>query len=317
LRARRFAVLPAVICLSYAFAPALVCLAQPSRSVPDESVTVTAPKFVPDAVISNFVESYAAPSAALGKAARWADGVCPATDGLPRRWTNFINRRIRQVAAEVGAPVRAEDACKTNIEIVFTTAPQKLMDNVRAEHPQLLGYHYGPQEARLATFSHPVQAWYMTETEDLRGARSVDTTTPRTAGMQMEFIDLDGVPVYMPEARLQSVKQSRLGDGLRSDLYHVLIVADPGQLRDFEMGALADYIAMLALAQAGSDDACLPAASIANLLSADCAADMKPDAISDFDLAYLRGLYGMDAASNLVIQRGAIAHQMKQSLQGR
>jgi hypothetical protein len=200
---------------------------------------------------------------------------------------------------------------------VFTTVPQKLMDNVRARHPQLLGYHYGPQEARLATFSHPVQAWYMTQTEDLRGARSVDTTNPRTAGMQMEFTDLDGVPAYLPYARLRSVEQSRLGDGQRSDLYHVLIVADPGRLRDFEMGALADYIAMLALSQAGPDDGCRQVPSITNLLSATCDAGLKPGALSDFDLAYLRGLYRMDAGSNLAAQSGAIAYQMKQSLRGR
>ncbi len=51
----------------------------------------------------------------------------------------------------------------------------------------------------------------------------------------------------MPDAF--AVTASRLGDGLRANLHHVTIVADPRQLLDYEMGPMADYIAMLALSR--------------------------------------------------------------------
>ena len=37
------------------------------------------------------------------------------------------------------------------------------------------------------------------------------------------------------------------GDGLKSELYNVVIVADPAKLVDGEIGALSDYVAMQAL----------------------------------------------------------------------
>ena len=56
-----------------------------------------------------------------------------------------------------------------------------------------------------------------------------------------------------------------------------------------DCGALADYAAMLALAQTQSFESCAPVASITSLVSPDCAA--KPDAITGADLAYLQALY--------------------------
>ena len=49
---------------------------------------------------------------------------------------------------------------------------------------------------------------------------------------------------------------------MSSDLYHVIIVVEPARLEDYEIGTLADYIALLALTQMSSLDACQPLASI-------------------------------------------------------
>jgi len=52
---------------------------------------------------------------------------------------------------------------------------------------------------------------------------------------------------------------------------------------------LADYISMLALTQINSLDACQQLPSIVNKLAADC--DHAADGLTQFDLAYLQGLY--------------------------
>lgn len=123
--------------------------------------------------------------------------------------------------------------------------------------------------------------------------------------------------MYLPYASVANVEASRLGDGLRSDLYHALIVVDPTKLSDLEMGERSDFIAMLTLAQVRAFDACQSASSITNLLSANYDTTRRTKAITDIDLAYLRGLYGMDAGGTLLQQRHDIAYQMKKSLQNR
>jgi hypothetical protein len=311
--ARRFCLAAAALVAVFAAMPEAI--AQPPRST--ESVTVTAPKLPPEAVIDHFVQTYAAPSPAIGKIARWRDGVCPAVAGLPKRYADFIEARVRRIAAQVGAPVQADAACAVNVQIVFTTEPQKLLDNIRKEHPLLLGFIHSPEEVPSPVFTHPVQTWYATDTEDQRGQRRPDT---RVSGIGLPLTTSDGrgtvTTIYLPYAHAQSVEATRLGNGLRTDIDHVVIVAEPAQLVNQEMGGLSDYIAMLALSQTRSHDTCLPAPSIANLLSQGCDAKSKPDAITDLDLAYLRGLYRMDAGGTLLQQRGSIVVQIKKSLGG-
>ena len=43
---------------------------------------------------------------------------------------------------------------------------------------------------------------------------------------------------------------------------------------------------------------------------------MKPAALTDIDVTYLRGLYKMDAGASYRGQRASIAFQMKKSLGG-
>jgi hypothetical protein len=220
-----------------------LAVAQPPSPRPAESITVTAPKLPPEAVIDNFVQTYAAPAPAIGKIARWRDGICPAVAGLPKRFADFIEGRVRQIAAQVGAPVQADAACTINVQIVFTTEPQKLLDNIRKEHPLLLGFIHSPEEVPSPVFTHPVQAWYATDTEDQRGQRRPDT---RVSGIGLPLTTSDGrgtvMTVYLPYAHAQSVEATRLGDGLRTDIDHVVIVAEPAQLVNQQMGAVPDPV---------------------------------------------------------------------------
>ncbi len=95
-----------------------------------ESVTVNGRR-VPDQEIQAFVEKRAAPTFTLGKVARWTGGICPTAMGLKSDFTQFVLQRARDRAVEIGAPVSAPDGCKSNIQIIFTTTPQQLLDDVR------------------------------------------------------------------------------------------------------------------------------------------------------------------------------------------
>jgi hypothetical protein len=121
--------------------------------------------------------------------------------------------------------------------------------------------------------------------------------------------------MHLSNAHAAAVTGTRLGDGLRSDLYHVIIVVNPDQLKDYEIGSLADYISLLALSQLNALDTCQQLPSIVNLLAEGCA--RKENALTDSDLAYLRGLYKMSPDRTLRTQQDEMAYQMSESLAGR
>jgi hypothetical protein len=284
-------------------------VAQPAP--PTESATVTGER-TREEQIQSFVQSRAAASVRLGKIARWEAGICPAAAGLKPELVRFVLQRLKTIAAKVGAPVNPHASCRTNVEIVFTPAPQALLDNVRKNQEDYLGYHANAaQAARLAKVTHTIQAWYATGTIDSNGSVQAD-------------LKRRGMPFCMdePECRIvtdvppSAVTGSRLNNGLHSGFLNVIIVADRGKLLDQEIGAVADYISVLALSQPGSLDDCAALLSILNLLAPGCVSAASVE-ISAADENYLRGLYRMTPDALLSAQRGEIAYRMKQTLEGR
>ena len=249
--------------------------------------------------IESFVTAFAAPTHITGKIARWDDGICPLTVGQQPAVTQFVSQRVKQVAAMVGAPVNADPSCKPNIEIVFSRVPQDLLDNIRARQLDYLGYAQSSAEIKeLATVTRPVQAWYATQTKDLNGMGRIDSTRRTDEGIATPFARSTG---------------NHITEGVHSAFYHIVIVADINRLAGYEAGPMADYIAMLALAQLASLDTCQPLPSIENMMAKGCEA--KTGTLTANDIAYLHGLYKMTADTKLLIsQKNEIADSMKTSL---
>lgn len=276
--------------------------------------------------IQQFVENRVARSRALGKVARWRKQVCPHTMGLGAPFAKYVSQRIRDVAAAVGAPVNPDPGCRTNIEVVFTTKPQDLLDDVRKRQPLLVGYFQNLDEAdRLARVTHPLQAWYTTETVDFYKNSAIDNGRcglSESANMNTQMLtpsDSAGMSTQagvfqlsMPCATVAHVSRSRVNNGLTTAFHNVLVVAEPARLLDQDIGGLADYIAMLALSQPASLDSCQALPSISNLLAPGCAS--VPDRITDGDLAYLRALYQTVDGSAFVTQRNFMRGQMYKTL---
>ncbi len=301
--------------IGFLYLATLAVQAQPASQT--ESVTVTGARS--RQVLDQFVQSFAAPARMTGKLARWEDGVCPVTVGLAPKFTAFVTQHVKEIATKIGAPVNARDRCKPNIEIVFTTAPQKLLDNVRKRQPTYLGYaDSSAQMDELAKVTHPIQSWYTTATKDLRGNVQVDSSKVVGAGIAVDVpCDLcaSGRMTLNYAASAGAVTGSRLGDGMRSTLYHVIVVANPNQLGNYEIGALADYIAMLSLTQLSALDTCQQLPSIVNLLAPGCSNPVQ--SLTENDLGYLRGLYKMGAERTARSQQNEIAYQMQQTQDGK
>ena len=276
-------------------------------SPPVESVIVTAPAQRPEDALNQIIISHAAHTPALGKIARWKRGICPITIGLPGKFDAFITQRLIRVAMMAKVPLDQAEPCRPNVLVLATDKPQDLLDFVRAKRPALLGFHYRGHAQKLATMTLPIQAWYSTATEDFYGFLSAD----------LPSFDLGyGVMSSNSEIPGMHVSGSRNGDGLKSEFATAIIVVDTGKIAGQQIGALADYLAMLALSQANTYAVCQPVPTITNLMSPRCESELKPQAITDIDATYLRGLYGMDAGRSLQGERSSIAFEMKKDLGG-
>ncbi|MBL8551650.1 MAG: hypothetical protein JNJ73_16810 [Hyphomonadaceae bacterium] len=245
-----------------------------------------------ETTVSRFVERHGTMSR-IDQIGRWREPICPRVENLPPAFNRYIANRIKAVARAVDAPASNDENCTPNIRIVFTPEPQALLDRVRADAPHLLGYHFIHRRPALATVTMPVQAWYATATSN--GLETI----------------IDHPMSRPPNGTLGS----RLTTGLQTVFLHILIVMDSREIADREVGPIADYLAMLSLSQMRDQGgACETLASIMDLLSDDCPGRAPPQTLSEVDIAYLSGLYTMNAENIGPLQRAHLYRRIAANL---
>ncbi len=277
-----------------------------------ESVTVTgqaAQKRME--IMRSFTGSYVVPSRTIGKVARWVNPICPLIIGLQPDQKLAVSERIKKDAKLVGAPVQARQACRPNVTVAFAMDPQELMTKIIDDRWDLaqtvFGDIDGPMHARkLSKISSPIQAWYGTTIRDVRYF---------PGSQEIAYPDVTGycgpsTPCYVTQG-------SFLDDGLKSVFSTVFVVVDLKKIAGREIGTIADYVAMLALSQTDAFATCRNLPSITNFLIPDCDASLKTAALSDADLAFLRGVYKTNASERLNLQIGDIVREMEKSPAGR
>lgn len=292
-----------------------------AAEAPSETVTVTGSR----RMYHDFSKTFATPTKVTGKMARWEHPICPRVVGQNSSYAAFITQHIKYVALAAGAPVDTDAACAANIDIVFTTAPQALLDTVSRDDQEYLGYFTSvAQKKVLATISRPIQAWYATETTDLWGRRRLDIGRSIVSGSTVENFNglvgpagdsttssagsalADGPPFFRSTG-------DHLNDGIHTGFNHIMIVIDSGKVAGQDVVPLSDYIAMLALTQINAPDACQELPSIVNRMASGCTHEAS-DSLTMYDLAYLQGLYQMGSGRNLTVQWGEIGDLMTDRL---
>jgi hypothetical protein len=287
--------------------------AQPATPTTPEKVIVTAPrlndKVTPNAIAHDFILHYAAPTILRDAIPRWQVGICPEIRGLADEFAAYAESRIRQIAMQAGAPLKAK-GCRPDLSIVFTSKPQAYLDDLRSRNYDVVGYH------GATTVTHPVEAWYVTGTRDIRGQVFQDKDYFGSVECK------DSAPPFCSLSSTSNTPMSNVG-GWRfhpdatSDLLYVTIIVDSAKTGRYQVGEIADYVAMMALTQTKDSGSCAPIATIANLLSPDCVGGLNPEEITATDIAFLRGVYKMDAGATLTVQQDQIAAEMAKTLEGR
>ena len=161
------------------------------------------------------------------------------------------------------------------------------------EHGRLFAARY---PARLRTFvaiPRPVRMWHLSRTLSADGA-------PITPGG-------DGPPTIKGAGSLLRPSTIQSFD-------RVILIVDSRRAAGATFDALGGYLAMAALAQLDADADHAGEPTVLKLFQAKAAGDPLPTDLSDWDRAYLRGLYATDANMSGRMQQRAIAADMAKSL---
>jgi hypothetical protein len=230
---------------------------------------------------------------------RWRGGmqsICAASTGLSANYNAFVASRLRAVAEYVGAPVQSDPKCSDNVTVVFTDDPDQAMKGIVSWATKyFIRKNRFESIKRLIAYTndHAIQGWYFTTGG---GARVLST--------EIALLPVNLLPIWP-----QIEPRNRGGD--TDGIGAVVLIVDVRKIESTPIGAIADYLAVLALSVIQSPDHCDPLPSILDLMSSSCGAREKPTAITAGDLAFLKALYYKNTGLGTSMSRAAIYENME------
>jgi hypothetical protein len=279
----------ALLCLS----PAGAALAQTTQA---DTIVVTGR--TPEQTQS-FVERIAAVPTA-DQLARWDRQICPSVAGLPARQGQFLADRIAQRAFALGLQA-GEAGCQGNVAVFVTNDSDAMARQMFEQDPSLFAYLGGGGLVTLGrgafddflNSQRPVRWWHVSE----------------TIGADGRALHGDASQGGFSNAPMARAQGTRLRNETRQDFARVIIIVDARRVGSANLAALADYIAMVALAgiDPGADTSAFP--TVLNLFNAPPGSAVA--GMTDWDLGYLDGLYNATrAAVSAQQQQREIARRM-------
>jgi hypothetical protein len=301
--------------------------AQPSTIAASDDdqaeIIVTAPQASGQNLVRGFVRALTVPGryAALP---RWTGELCPGVVGLDAAHARALNDRVARVALDLGIRV-GPPGCNADVIVYFT---QDAAATVAA-----LSGRNGPISTRTGSREavrdfieqpRPVRWWYVStrsadgflvernnETSSINTGRPDISDPTGSAEGALRERDLNS---NVPESFANGVRvrgASRLRANTVENLARVLIIVDAPRA-NVRFSSLADYIAMISLAEINPNAEVSAVPSILNLFS-DAGAG-QPDSLTEWDLSYLHGLYrSPEDSHDATQQEGLIVRSMMRS----
>lgn len=227
---------------------------------------------------------------------RWNGPVCPLVAGLSRDFGEFVLRRISQAAADARAPL-AGTACHPNLYVVATNHPDALLKTWWARDKWMYNTGHGPRPVNdFVQSRQPVRVWYNTDL-GCAGNAQITTGVPSYTGF--------GPPGVAPPICANDIPDAtRLGRPIILSILSAIVVVDLRQMEKVTVRQMADYIALISLADVRQGTDSIPVSSILWLFGH----ERPPQGLSAWDQALLYSLYNTSQASELQVQE--IEHAM-------
>ena len=249
-----------------------------------EGLTITGRRL--DDVISDFVSEASAPVRRRGLA-RWRDPVCVGVVNLRADAAAFIADRVTAVAADLGVDTGGE-GCRPNIAVIATDDAGALAAALtearrRAFRTGATGTDRGGAALRdFVETERPVRWWQTSLPIDSRtGQRAVRAPGECTGACGSIY---DFAPVVVVDSA--SLLRSTVIDNLQ----RAIVIIDVDDIQNVSLAQLADYVAMVSLAQIDPNAQTDSYASILNVFAMPDTAE----GLTEWDRAYLAGLYNSE-----------------------
>jgi hypothetical protein len=264
---------------------------QPEAQPPGEVVVTGTPR---DEQIRDFVRSLT-PTVGNGSIPRFIDHVCPVAVGLVAAQNARVAGRLREVAEAIGLNVGGR-GCAPNAFVVVTRDKRAFIEALAQQRPASFGDLTPRQIRRLARSPGPAAAW------QLAGPVNENDTPLRYD---------DRLGAYVNDT---TVAASRLRSPSRIGFDASVVVVELSALEGLTPTQVADYAAMRLFARL--DPARLPAPpppTILTILEAPMGSAV-PITLTEWDFAFLRGLYSASRDLNATGQRSQIGRQLAEDL---
>ena len=250
-----------------------------------EDVTVTGRPL--ERVIQDFVSEVAEPNRRRGLA-RWEDRICIGVANLRPEAAQYLADRISTVAEDVGLEPGAP-GCTPNILVVATddgTALARELVEMHRRAFRMGGAGMDRGGVALEDFvetDRPVRWWQMAMPIDSQSGQRA-TRIPGECLRPPCTSSMDFAP------QIDVFAASRLRTQIVDRLTRAIVIVDVDEVSHLSILQLADYIAMVSLAQIDPDADTSGYASILNVFDDPASAD----SLMDWDKAYLDGLYASE-----------------------
>jgi len=251
--------------------------------------------------IQSFVFGIATQTAEEGLA-RWKTPVCPLVTGLPELEGEFMLARISEIARAAQAPLAGEN-CRPNLYVLVTGHPKELLEGWEKRNWML---YFGADAYPLAIDEfidtpRPVRAWYTVPVWNASGVTG-------GAGYQSAG-SLGGTENVAGEVSGMA-QESQLLVSVDYLFSRVFVIVDEKRLQGVARGQLADYVAMVGLAQIRPEARLNDAQTILRLFTD--GPKTAPAGLTAWDQAYLKALYA--TAESYTNPRYRLAHRIVSEL---
>ena len=218
--------------------------------------------------VSEFVSSIAMPIQHESMA-RWSVHLCIFAAGLLAKEGDFVQRRIADVASEAGIPVEPA-GCAANFVVVVTPDPEGFLRDWWSEEPNLFNRERGHGGVeRMIRTDRPVRVWH--------NACNAPPALARNYRLNVEWDCNTGT------------LGSRITRAAVRSIYSAIVVVDFRRIEGLTWGQVADYVAMIGLAQLRSDAETGTVPTILSLF--EDGGDERAKALTVWDQAFLKSVY--------------------------
>lgn len=239
-----------------------------------------------DTMIRSFVSEVAAPNRYRG-IARWESNICIGVANLRAEPAQYLVDRISTVAENVGLNPGAP-GCSPNVIIVASDKPDEITQAMVEERHRAFrmggtGMDRGGDAFEdFIQSDRPVRWWQVSmpvDSETGKRAARIDGDCQAPCNLPIDYAPIINVAAA-----------SRLNQQVVDTIIRTVIVLDMNKIEGLSTLQLADYIAMITLAQINPDAETNRYASILNVFD-----DPETvETLTNWDLAYLDGLYSAE-----------------------